>query len=119
MRVFIVDDSLLIWARLIEILSEIEGIKVVGFAGRPDEAVERIMELEPDMVILDIKLYGGSGIDVLRNIKREKPDTVVAMFSNYSYPEYREKCFQLGADYFLDKSREFDMITDIMLKKAC
>lgn len=117
MRVFIVDDSLLIWARIIELLSEVEGVNVVGFAGRADEAIERFHELRPDIVILDIKLYGGSGIDVLRKIKADKPETIVAVFSNYSYPEYREKCIELGADYFLDKSKEFDMITDVLMER--
>ncbi len=117
MKVFIVDDSLMIWARIIEMLSEIDGIDVVGFSGRKEDAIKRIRQLNPDVVILDIKLYGGSGIEVLRSIKQDRPETIVAMFSNYPYPEYKEKCMELGADYFFDKSKEFNLIPDFLVER--
>ena len=53
------------------------------------------------------------GIEVLRTIKREAPPTVVVMLTNHTHAQYREKCMNLGADYFLDKTRDLDKLTEI------
>lgn len=118
MRIFIVDDSLMIWSRIMEMLSDISGVQLVGVSGRVEEAIRKIHELKPDLVILDIRLYGGSGIDVLRSVKQDMPETIVAVFSNYTHPEYKKICEELGADYFLDKSKEFDKLPGILLKNV-
>ena len=118
MKVLIVDDSIMIWSRLCEMFSSIDGVDIVGYSGIAEDAIDKFNRLTPDVVILDIKLYGGSGFDVLQNIKRKKTDTTVVMFSNYLCPEYREKCRSLGADYFIDKSKEFDMVNDVLMEKA-
>ena len=65
-------------------------------------------------MILDIRLLGGSGIDVLRTLKQEKPSPHVIMLTNYPYPQYREKCLEAGADFFFDKSREFHQVTEVL-----
>jgi DNA-binding response OmpR family regulator len=64
-------------------------------------------------VILDIRMPGGSGMDVLQAIKREKQAPMVIMLTNYPYPQYRKKCLGLGADYFFDKSTEFEKVTEL------
>ena len=62
------------------------------------------------MVILDIRMPGGSGIDVLKRVKQGEVTPMVIILTNYPYPGYRQKCLQAGADFFLDKSTEFDQI---------
>jgi DNA-binding NarL/FixJ family response regulator len=52
----------------------------------------------------------GSGIDVLQNIKQGEAAPIVIILTNYPFPGYRQKCMQAGADFFLDKSTEFDQI---------
>jgi DNA-binding NarL/FixJ family response regulator len=112
-KVFIVDDSAVLRERLITILSELKGIEIIGQAKGPLEAQEAIPKLKPDVVILDIRMPGGKGIDVLENIKKGKSPPIVIMFTNYPYPQYRKKYMDAGADFFFDKSTEFDKITEI------
>jgi DNA-binding NarL/FixJ family response regulator len=53
---------------------------------------------------------GGSGIEVLRSLKKMTPAPAVIMLTNFAYEQYRKKCEAAGADFFLDKSTEFDQI---------
>lgn len=114
MKVFFVDDSVIVTERLKNLLSEIEGIEPVGQAENAQDAVEKILKMKPDVVILDIRLSGGNGIDVLERIKREQPPPVVIMLTNYPYPQYRKRCMELGADYFLDKVTEIEKIVEVV-----
>lgn len=111
--VFIADDSLVVREHLVTMLDELAGIVIVGQAETVAEAIAAIGKLQPDVVILDIHLPDGSGIDVLQTIKQDEPAPVVIVLTNYPYPAYRQKCLQAGADFFLDKSTEFDQIPEL------
>ena len=114
MKVFIADDSDIVRERLKEMLSEISEVEIIGEAGDGEEAIKGILELHPDVVILDIRMPGGNGIDVLQAIKRGDPAPTVIMLTNYPYPQYRKKCMDLGADYFFDKSNEFEKVVEVL-----
>lgn len=113
MRVLIVDDSAVVRDRVTAMLSDLESVEVVGHAGTVSEATASVQALNPDVVILDIRLMDGSGIDVLTYIKQYRPELKVIMLTNYPYPQYRKKCLDAGADFFLDKSTEFDQIAAV------
>ena len=117
-KVFIADDSEVVCQRLIDMLVELPGIEIVGQAGDASEAIKSIQKLHPDAVVLDIRMIGGSGIDVLKSIKKSEPATVVIMLTNYHYAQYRKKCMDEGADYFLDKSSEFEKVAEIIRQLA-
>ena len=112
--VYVVDDSDFVRERLIEMLSELEGVEIAGGTGDPLEAVAAIRQMVPDAVILDIRLPRKSGIEVLRDIKKDKPSPVVIILTNYPYPQYQKECTEAGADYFLNKSTEFNKIADVL-----
>ena len=114
MRVFIADDSAAVVERLTDILRDVPGVELVGHAGAVPEAVRCIQQLSPDTVILDLKMPGGTGLDVLRAIRPDHPDLHVVVCTNFPYPQYREECFAAGADFFLDKSGEFEKIPVIL-----
>jgi DNA-binding NarL/FixJ family response regulator len=110
-KVFIADGSLIVREHLVTMLDELAGIEIVGQAENVAEAISAIRNLQPDVVILDIRMPGGgSGIDVLENIKQNDSTRLVIILTNYPYPGYRQKCLQAGADFFLDKSTEFEQI---------
>jgi DNA-binding NarL/FixJ family response regulator len=115
-NVFIVDDSEIVRDRITAMLSEVSSINVVGYADNPLSATESIINLTPDVVILDIFLTGGSGIHVLKNIRAKKNNAKVIILTNYAQEEYRNKCFEEGADFFFDKSIEFDRVVDVITK---
>ncbi len=110
LKVFIADDSLIVREHLVTMLDELAGIEIVGQAETVAEAIGAIQKLRPDVVILDIRMPGGSGIDVLQRVKQDEVTPIVIILTNYPYPGYRQKCMQAGADFFLDKSTEFDQI---------
>ena len=113
-RVLVVDDSTVIRERLSGILNELEGITIVGEAEDGRAAVTMVEDLRPDVVILDIRMSGGSGMEALEQIKSLDPAPVVAILTNYPYSQYRDRCAALGADFFFDKSTEFVRIGEAL-----
>lgn len=109
-KVFIADDSRVVRERLITLLDELSGVEIVGQAEDVAETIRGIRTLQPDVVILDIRMPDGSGIDVLRQINQDGAGLIVIILTNYPFPGYRQRCLQAGADFFLDKSTEFDQI---------
>ncbi len=114
MKVFIADDSRIVVDRLADLLRDVRGVEVAGQAGDALEAVRCIRQVNPDAVILDLQMPGGSGLDVLRAIRPDHPGLYVLICTNYAYPQFREECLSAGANYFLDKSTEFEKIPDIL-----
>jgi DNA-binding NarL/FixJ family response regulator len=110
----IAEDSLPIRERLVTMLDELQGIGVVGQAGTVPETISAIRELRPDVVLLDIRMPGGSGLDVLRSLKQGQAAPLVIILTNYAYPPYRRIFLQAGADFFFDKSADFDKIPRVL-----
>ena len=71
-----------------------------------------------DTVVLDLKLSAGSGLPVLEHIKAVYPLMTVIVLTNHGQAEYQSKCLALGADYFFDKSRDFDAFV-LCLQARC
>lgn len=113
-RVFVVEDSELIRKRLFSMLSGMQGVEIVGHSDTAADAIAGIRSVMPDVVVLDIKLKNGSGIEVLRVIKQRLVQVTVIMLTNYATDEYRKKCLEAGADYFLDKTNEFERLCPII-----
>lgn len=113
MKIYIVEDSPGIRQRLKSFLAELG--EVIGEADSEEVAVSEILLMQPDVVILDLGLAVGNGVEVLRRIKYQFPAIRVIVLSNYSAQPYREKCRELGADNFLSKDQEFDLIRNLLI----
>lgn len=107
MNVFIVEDAEVVRKGLENMLAEIPGVAVVGHAVDEQSAIELIGAALPDVVILDINLQTGSGINVLKAVKKRYPAIKVMMLTNYADEIYVRHCMSSGADYFFDKTIEF------------
>jgi DNA-binding NarL/FixJ family response regulator len=115
MNVVIVDDSKIIAERLREMLTDLSNdIRVVQHAQNPAEGKWAIHSASPDVVILDIRMPGGTGIEVLEEAKRQHSAPVVIILTNYPLPQYRARCMKAGADYFFDKSTQFDQVPGVL-----
>ncbi|MHA1381055.1 MAG: response regulator [Candidatus Helarchaeota archaeon] len=112
MRLFIADDSEILRSRLVEMLSEFEEIEIVGQAEYAQEAIESIVELIPDVVILDLRLPDGNGINVLKKIKKGNSSIKVIIFTNYPYFQYKKRCLEAGAEFFFYKATEFEKLVE-------
>ncbi len=114
MKVFVVEDSPIVQERLLAMLDAIRHVEVVGLADNADDAIADILRLQPDAAVLDIKLRTGSGIDVLREIRRQGASIATIMLTNYAGQEFRKQCLAMGADYFFDKTGEFEKIKEAL-----
>ena len=114
MKVLIVDDSFVVRDRISEMLSGITGIEIVGDAANSITAIYMVNKLKPDIVTLDIRIPGESGIEVLKKIKRTQPSTTVLVLTNFPQEQYKNKCYQLGGDYFFSKSDEFEKVEEVI-----
>ncbi len=117
LKVLVADDSEGIRARTRALLED-EGAEIVATATDGMEAVEQARALSPDLVVLDLHMPRMGGLSALSQIKRMHPAPVVAVMTNYAYSAYRSHCAELGADHFLDKSREFEHLREIVAKLA-
>ena len=102
----LVEDSVTVRNRLREILAEIRCFNIVGEYDAAGEAMDAIGPDVPDVLLLDIKLRAGNGIEVLRHVRRHTPTTKVIVFSQHDDPGYRDQFERAGADYFFNKTRE-------------
>lgn len=110
LRVLIADDSIAVQQSLARLLNECVNVEVVGQVHNGVEALSAIRELKPEVVILDIRMPGRSGLEVLESIHPDERAPKVIVFTNYPFVRYRRKCLEAGASFFFDKSTEFDQI---------
>lgn len=118
MQVLVVDDSKLVCDRLVVMISDIPGLEIVGQSTNATDAINSIKKLNPDVVVLDIRMPGGNGFYVLEKINKYKLNPLVIMLTNYPFPQYRKKCLDAGADFFFDKSTEFYAVIEVLKKLA-
>jgi DNA-binding NarL/FixJ family response regulator len=112
LRVLLVEDSELLAERLRELLGQIAGVEVVGTVRDERAAVAMTREGDIHVLILDLQLKNGTGFGVLRSLGAERPAVIV--FTNYALPEYRRRAEQLGVDYFLNKSLDFERLPEVI-----
>lgn len=118
LKVFIVDDSVHVVERLRMLFHDYSNIQFVGSANSIATALVGIEVALPGVILIDINLKEDSpeanGTDLLSVLRKIYPSKCLIMLSNLSSPHYVKKCNDLGADYFLDKSNEFDKIPEIL-----
>lgn len=106
------DDSLLIQEYMKPALLRIKGCNLVGTASDGDEGLSMIQTLRPDVVLLDVAMPRKNGVEVLKELRKQNSKVIVIMFTADSTPAIKEKCLQVGADYFVVKT-EFSQLVDI------
>lgn len=113
MKLLIVENSSAIYGRLLTMLGGVEHLTALSIARSLQEADEKSRNFCPEAAVLDINLPDGNGLDALRAIKRNCPNTQVFMFTNQV--EFRDTARQAGADGFYDKSMEFEALVARLL----
>lgn len=105
--VLVVDDSALFRQRVTRLLDD-RNLHPVLQARNYEEAVNWLLQTKVDLTLLDISMPGKSGIELLKLIKARYPGTKVWMISNHADEHYKQYCLSTGADYFFDKSLDFE-----------
>jgi two-component system, OmpR family, response regulator len=117
-RVLVVEDSRRVTDRLRELLDQIPEVETVATVESELDAVSSLHEVAPDVVILDLHLKQGTGFGVLKSMAADSPRPVVVVLTNFALPQYRLQAQALGVEYFLDKSREYDRLPEILREIA-
>src|ERR1700719_514351 len=115
MNVFIVEDAPQTRKELADLLTDEKGFVVVGEAGSVREALVGIEATLPEAVLLDISLPDGSGVEVLKFIRRHELDLYVVVLTSDPYDALRTKCRSLGAAAVLDKLEGIDQARQALL----
>lgn len=106
MNIVIVEDSELIRTQLVRIIGTQPRIHIVGVSGEEDEAVNMILDLNPDAVLLDLSLSPGSGLRVLKRIRNADCASRVLVLTNSTDDAIKQECLSIGVSGFFDKSQE-------------
>jgi len=103
-RAFVVDDHPLVRRGVINLLNEEPGLKVVGEAGNAAEALERIPDAVPHVLLLDISMPGRNGLDLLKDVKTRFPDVPVLVLSMHNEDRFAVRALRAGASGYVTKS---------------
>lgn len=103
LRTLIVDDDPRFRQRVRDLLAPEPGITVVGEAVDGMDAIAKARELEPDMILLDIRMPGMSGLDAARQLKAERPELKILILSLYDLEEYRSIARANGVNGYIVK----------------
>ncbi|MBA4405986.1 hypothetical protein C0389_01800 [bacterium] len=113
-KILLVDDSSLLRNNLKRIIASIPNLNLVGEAVDSTTTLRLIDELKPDVMVLDINLMHGSGIEVLSKLKKAKSRPITIIFTNYSQAAFRKAAEKLGVNYFFDKNEDIDNLFEIL-----
>ena len=108
--VLLVDDHPVVRQGLRAMLSGEEGLQVVGEASSGEEALQKVQELQPQVVLMDIRLPGVSGVEATRLIKRERPETAVIIMTMYDAESYVVQAIRAGASGYLTKDSPRELL---------
>lgn len=115
-KTVVVDDQALFATGLAYMLDLDPGIEVVGIANDGFQAVDRVRELKPDVVLMDVKMPRMDGITALKQIKRIRPNTKVILLTIYDQDRYVFDGLKSGADGYLLKDSEASEVVDGIVK---
>ncbi|MCA6462800.1 MAG: response regulator transcription factor [Chitinophagaceae bacterium] len=123
LNVLLVDDVNIVLQKMKMFLSIVPSVNRVDTADSADQAYSLLESNQPQLVVLDVNMPGTSGIDMLKKIRSsERPQPVVVMLTNQKEKIFKDTCLSLGADYYLDKSKDFlclpEIIRELSAKRA-
>lgn len=117
-RVLIADDHEVVRTGIKSILAADTNVEVVGEATTGEEVVAMALELEPDVVLLDIRMPGNDGLNALGRIKLERPKMPIVVLSTYDNPTYVARAVALGANGYLLKTATNEEVLNAVKRVA-
>ena len=117
LRVLIAEDNEDLRDLLVTLVSAEPDMKCVGAASDVDSVIASAAENRADVVVLDLELQGRSSIDVLRAVRGAGSKMTIIVFSGHSHPEMIRHTLAAGADAYVPKSGEFQLLLDAIRDK--
>ena len=112
-RILLVEDSPILQTRLVELLNEAGIMRVTAMVSTELEARHQMYAQDFDVLVVDVQLRQGTGFGVIADARVRwtvPPLPLIVVLTNYALPSVRRRCLAGGADYFLDKSRQFNQV---------
>ena len=116
MRVLIFDDGQMVWKRLLDMLGNDPHVTSLTYAYSLEEARRCLAAFQPHLLVLDISLPDGNGLELLKEVHAGESRIKVAVFSNQR--ELAQLSLNQGADWFFDKSLEFPQLLELLLDRS-
>ena len=110
MNIVLVEDSVAMQRVFLHYLERIPNASINGIAATEDTGIELIRRMLPDVVLLDLSLAQGSGLNLLARCRSEGHRCQVMVLTNLAMDSYRSRCLELGAAGFYDKASEVDLL---------
>ena len=117
-RVLLADDSAPVRERLRHLLGSTAALDIVGEAVDAPATTRAMQELQPHVVLLDLRMPGGGGFAVLRDLQQQSHAMTVMVLTNCADAAYQQKAARLGAHYFFDKSTQMEQMTQKLMEIA-
>ncbi len=117
-RILIADDHTIVREGLKQLLSASADFTIAGEAGNGHEVIERVRELELDVLLLDISMPGRSGIELIRQVKSEKPRLSILVLSMHEEEQYAVRALRAGASGYLTKESASAQLLSAIRKVA-
>jgi DNA-binding NarL/FixJ family response regulator len=117
-RVLLVDDHTILREGLKQILADTDDIQVIGEAADGHEALKQMYALEVDVMIMDMSMPGRSGLELLKQVKTEKPKLPVLILSMHSEDQYAVRAYRAGASGYLTKDSASTLLVTAIRKAA-
>ncbi|HQS24924.1 MAG: hypothetical protein B7Y11_07370 [Sphingobacteriia bacterium 24-36-13] len=116
LNILIIEDADIIVNQLQILLTDQNSTNTIRSANSAELGLELVGQFFPDVFILDIKLPGISGIELLSKIKQDYPmaSPLIIVLTNMPHSIYKHACLNNGANFFLDKSRDFLVLPEIL-----
>jgi DNA-binding NarL/FixJ family response regulator len=119
MKIFIADSSELIRDRLTSLLTTYKDMEIVGTGIDSAETLSAITETLPDVVVMDFLTPELQRAEIIRDVKGKHQNLKFIVFTQYPYPQFRQQCFDAGADFFFDKATDFKELIETILDFSC
>ena len=118
MTVLVVCDSQLVSDRIVDRLSTLKRVTSTVQFHSGDDAFRFIAAENPAVVIVDVHLEAGNGMDLLRNVAQREPHPLVIAVSRSAHPQYFRQSMKEGADHFVKLPEDIDKLTELLEKEA-
>jgi two-component system, OmpR family, response regulator len=114
LQVLLVEDSSLTTEQVCELIRSTLHTVSISIVDSQKDAVDAVNRAPPHVLVVDLKIREGTGFGVLREVAAIKPKPCIVVLTNYALPKYRELAKLIGADYFLDKAMDFDLLPSVV-----
>ncbi|MBC8198162.1 MAG: hypothetical protein H8E60_09780 [Candidatus Marinimicrobia bacterium] len=113
MNVLIIENSKILKERYTRLLSSINSIEMLTLSALTDQSFDFIKNLNPEVIIIAQELVTSIKINLIQKIKENNSKTIIISLCSKPFPQINEKYKEFGADYILDKSTEFNKLSEI------